>query len=83
MYSEDGADGRGISSIENKYAINNNSGTAPTTWKNSPMAPTSSNPYLWNQEIITYTSGTPSTTTTTRVIGTYSEDGAPGLNGYN
>lgn len=75
MYTQDGAAGRGISSIENKYAINNNSGTAPTTWENSPMAPTSSNPYLWNQEIITYTSGNPLTTTTTRVIGTYSEDG--------
>jgi len=79
MYTEDGADGKGISSIVNTYAINNSDTTAPTTgWENNPMAPTSSNPYLWNKEVINYTTGNP--TETSRIIGTYSEDGAPGYN---
>jgi len=47
------------------------------------MSPTSSAKYLWNKEIVTYTKGSPVTTETVRVIGTYSEDGAPGSNGYN
>ena len=74
MYSEDGADGKGISSIVNTYAINNDGTTAPATgWEETPMAPTSSNKYLWNKEVVNYTTGNP--TTTTRVIGTFSEDG--------
>lgn len=74
MYSEDGADGKGISSIVNTYAINNDSTTAPSNgWEETPMAPTSSNKYLWNKEVVNYTTGSP--TTTTRVIGTFSEDG--------
>lgn len=81
MYAEDGGEGRGISGISNKYAISNDGTTAPTSgWQDNPMSPTSSAKYLWNKEIVTYTKGSPATTETVRVIGTYS---APGSNGYN
>ena len=84
MYAEDGGEGRGISGISNQYAISNDGTTAPSTgWENNPMPPTSAAKYLWNKEIVTYTKGSPATTETNRVIGTYSADGAPGTNGLN
>lgn len=75
MYSQDG---KGISSVTNQYAINNDSSTAPTSgWQNNPIPPTEENKYLWNKETINYTSGNP--TTTTRIIGTFSKDGKDGV----
>ena len=80
---EDGDDGKGIVSIVEYYAINNSSTTPPASgssdWKTTPQTPTALKRYLWNYEVITYTYGDP-TTTAARVMGMYSEDGAPGTN---
>ena len=50
-------DGKGISAITEFYAINNSTATTPTNWSNTLQVPTDDNPYLWNQERITYTDG--------------------------
>lgn len=80
---EDGEDGKGIVSITEYYAINNSSTTPPafgsSDWSTTPQTPTALKRYLWNYEVITYTYGDP-TTTAARVMGMYSEDGAPGTN---
>lgn len=56
-------DGKGISAITEYYAINDNTGIAPTTgWTTSMVVPTAGNPYLWNYEQITYTDGSTSST---------------------
>ena len=72
-----GATGRGISSIATKYAANNSTSTAPSTWYDSPSQAliSSSNPYLWSKTITTYTSGSPATSETSPVIiGHYGQD---------
>ncbi len=77
-YSSDGADGKGISSIEEWYAINNST-TAPTSgFSTSVATPTSTNRYLWNYEVINYTTGD-HTTTSKRIIGVYGDTGDSGL----
>lgn len=74
----DGADGRSIVSITEYYA-RNNSTTAPadSAFGTSVLNPTASNKYLWNYEVITYSSGDP-TTTAKRIIGTYGQTGSAG-----
>lgn len=80
---ETGSDGKGITSIVEYYAINNSDTTPPTAgssdWHTTPMNPTSSNRYLWSYQVISYTTGSP-TTTTPHVISMYAEDGAAGSN---
>lgn len=76
----DGDDGKGISSIVNKYAVSTSNTTAPTTWYNSPQNMTSTNKYLWNYEIITYTDNT-TFSSTPAVIGVYGDKGERGLQG--
>ena len=80
---ETGSDGKGITSIVEYYAINNSDTTPPTVgssdWHTTPMNPTSSNRYLWSYQVISYTTGSP-TTTTPHVISMYAEDGAAGSN---
>ena len=74
----DGADGRSIVSITEYYA-RNNSTTAPadSAFGTSVVNPTASNKYLWDFEVITYSSGVP-TTTAKRIIGTYGQTGSAG-----
>lgn len=72
-----GDDGRGVSSIIEYYGISNSTNTQPTSWSTSVVNPTASNRYLWNYNVTAYTSGNP-TSTTPRVIGMYSENGANG-----
>lgn len=72
-----GTNGVGISNVTNKYAVNNDASTAPTTWQDGVPTMTPTNRYLWNYEIITYTNGTTSETDK-RVIGVYGNDGANG-----
>ena len=71
-----GTNGIGISSIVNKYAVSSSNSTAPTSWSNTPQTMTSTNKYLWNYEIITYTNST-TYTSTPAVIGTYGDKGNP------
>ena len=75
IWTKDGAEGRGIDSIVNYYAINNDPDNAPTTgWEDDPMAPTTDSPYLWNYERICWTKGTPAyTDTAPHVIGSKGE----------
>lgn len=79
-YAQDGipgTPGRGIVRIQEKYGVSSNSNTEPSTWYDEVQTTDAVNRYLWNYEIITYTSGTITQTTKKRIIGMYSEDGAP------
>lgn len=75
VYGETGAAGKGIASITNYYAINN-SLTAPSdsAFSTSVKTPTAANPYLWNYEVIAYTTGNP-TTTAKHIVGKYGDTG--------
>ena len=63
--------GRGIGQITEYYARNNSNTTPPSGWQTSPytgwsttpVAADSSNKYVWNFEVITYTDGEPVVTT--------------------
>lgn len=70
----DGVDGKGISSIEEYYAISTSNSIAPDNNEFSTTVPTltSTNKYLWNYEKITYTDGT-NYTSAKRVIGAYGD----------
>jgi hypothetical protein len=80
LWAKYGADGRGISEIFNYYATT----TTPDAPKDSdwsldqpknPLSPEYK--YLWNYEVIQYTSGNP-TTTSPAIIGAYGDSGASG-----
>ena len=83
-YGQDGNQGvagKGIESIVEWYQISNDKINPPETpsaagtgYSNTPIPTTQVNPYLWNYEVISYTSGDP-TITSARVIGTHGEDG--------
>ncbi len=69
-YGKDGSQGKGIASINEKYAVSNSATTAPSSWSDNVPQLTAVNRYLWNYEIITYTDGD-SISTAPAVIGTY------------
>lgn len=76
----DGANGKGISSITEYYlATSSSSGVTTSTsgWTSTIQAVTSTNKYLWNYEVVTYTDST-STTTTPHIIGVYGDAGNNG-----
>lgn len=75
-----GDSGIGISSVANKYAVSASSATAPTSWQSTAPVMTTTNKYLWNYEIITYSNGTTSETQK-RVIGVYGDKGNTGGTG--
>ena len=77
---EDGANGVGIKSITNKYAVSASNTTAPTSWSDTVPTMTTTNRYLWNYEIVTYTNNTTSETKK-RVIGAYGNTGNTGATG--
>ena len=76
----DGTNGIGIKSVTNKYQVSTSNTTAPTSWSDTPQTMTSTNKYLWNYEIITYSNNTTSTSTPA-VIGTYGDKGNTGDTG--
>ena len=80
-YGQNGEPGKGISSIVEYYAINNDPATIPDDSEFTPATktPTVSNRFLWNYEVINYTEGDP-TITDKKVIGVYGQTGQPGLN---
>ena len=76
-----GDPGKGISSIVEYYAISNST-TAPddNAFSTTVQTPTTSNKYLWNYELITYSDNTTSRTDK-RIIGTYGDKGDTGASG--
>lgn len=76
----DGAAGKGIKSVVEKYAVSASNTTAPTSWSSTPPKMTATNRYLWNYEVTTYTDGSTSETSK-RVIGVYGDKGATGSTG--
>lgn len=59
----DGADGKGIVSIVEYYARNNNKDSAPNTgWGTNILTPTVDQQYVWNYETINYSVGNPTNT---------------------
>lgn len=80
-YGKDGGTGKGISSIVEWYQTSANNVTAPATptaagtgYSSSPVATTTDKPYLWNYEVVNYTSGNPYVSDA-RVIGTHGQNG--------
>lgn len=75
-----GEDGRGIVSVVEMYAVNNDAATAPADGDFSTTVPQTSetNRYLWNMEVTTYTDKTQEATdkVVVGVHGANGEDGA-------
>lgn len=79
-YSKDGEAGKGISSIVEYYLVSpNQTGITTSTsgWSTTIPTMTTTNKYLWNYEVINYTTGNP-TISTPKVIGVYGNTGAAG-----
>ena len=78
-----GADGNGIKSITEYYLVSS-SGSGVTTntpgWSTTVPAMTPTKKYLWNYEVIAYTSSG-NTTSTPKVIGVYGDTGQTGPQG--
>ena len=78
-----GATGNGISSITEYYlATNLSSGVTTSTagWTTTVQSTTTTNRYLWNYEVIAYTSGS-NYTSAPRIIGTHGLTGSQGATG--
>ena len=73
-YGSDGVSGRGIVSINEYYKVSSSNAQAPISWSStiSTEILTSTNKYLWNYEVINYTSGE-SEETEKRIIGVYGD----------
>ena len=84
-FAEDGATGKGITSITEYYQTNDSStppskpttSTPPSPWSTTITQVSSSAKYLWNVEKITYTDNSVVYTEVAR-IGNYAEDGIDG-----
>lgn len=84
-YGQNGTNGRGISSITEYYlATSLSSGVTTSTsgWTTAVQSTTTTNKYLWNYEVVTYTDGNTSTTSPC-IIGTHGATGPAGANGTN
>ena len=77
-----GSDGKGVKNIEEYYAVSTSNTQAPTNWSTTVPTMTSTNKYLWNYEVITYTDNS-TKSTAKRVIGVYGDKGQNGTNGVN
>lgn len=79
MYGETGV---GISKVEEYYALSPNT-TAPAdnAFSQTVQIPTSTNKYLWNYELITYTSGE-TKKTNKHITGTYGDKGDSAIRYY-
>lgn len=81
----DGEDGRSILSITEYYQRSTSNSTAPTSWQTTVPTLTTSYKYLWNYEVITYSTMDPqdptqheTQETAKRVIGVYGNTGSAG-----
>ena len=73
-----GATGVGISNITEYYAVNNNtSAPADSAFSTGVKTPTSSNRYLWNYELVTYTD-TSTKKLDKHIVAVYGETGGTG-----
>lgn len=78
---ETGAAGKGITGIVEYYQLSTSNTVVPTgTWSTTPPVTTTTNKYLWNYEVISYTTGPP-TETAKKVIGTHGTTGNTGAQG--
>ena len=81
MYSQPGAagsPGKGITGIVEYYQVGTSNTVEPTgTWETTPPVTDTTKKYLWNYEVISYTTGEP-TTTAKKVIGTHGATGTAG-----
>ena len=79
-----GASGVSISSITEYYAVSSSNSSAPadSAFKTTMQTMTSTNKYLWNYEVITYSNNN-TQKTIKRVIGVYGDKGTNGTNGTN
>lgn len=78
-----GSAGKGITGITEYYlATSASSGVTTSTsgWTTAVQSTTATNKYLWNYEVISYTSGNPYTSDP-RIIGTYGDKGDKGNKG--
>ena len=73
-----GSAGRGISSTDVTYRAGTNGTTVPTGTWTTTVPSVADNQYLWTRTIITYTSGTPATTTSYS-IGKMGAQGTSGI----
>lgn len=73
-------DGRGIKSVTEYYALSTRKDTVTGTWGKSLPTMTSTEKYLWNYEVITYTDGTYEETDPV-IIGVYGDKGNKGDRG--
>ena len=76
-----GSAGKGITGITEYYlATSASSGVTTSTsgWTTAVQSTTTTNKYLWNYEVISYTSGNPYTSDP-RIIGTYGDKGDKGV----
>ena len=80
-YGETGSAGKGITSIT-EYYVATSSTTAPadSAFSTTIAQPTSTNRYLWNYELVTYTDSSTSKTGK-RIIGVFGEQGIQGETG--
>ena len=70
-----GDTGVSITSVEEWYAVNNDSQHAPASgWDDSPPTMDASHKYLWNYEVVNYSNGT-DTETDPAIIGVFGVDG--------
>jgi hypothetical protein len=75
----DGAPGKGISSVTEYYLASSASSgvtTGTAGWTTAIQSITTTNKYLWNYEKITYTDSSTSNTTPV-IIGVYGDTGSP------
>lgn len=76
-FGQDGGAGKGISDITEYYLASNLSSgvtTSDSGWTTTVQTTDRTKRYLWNFEVITYTTGTPYTSDP-RIIGTYGDTG--------
>lgn len=77
-YGMDGSEGKGIRTITEYYQKSTSNETVSGTWQTTVPVITSTEKYLWNYEVITYTDGS-THETTKRVIGVYGDSGEDGV----
>lgn len=78
-----GSPGKGITGVETYYLASESSSgvtTSTTGWTTAMQSTTTTKKYLWSYQKITYTTGSP-TTTTPVIIGTHGATGATGQTG--
>ena len=75
-----GADGKGIKTVTNYYAVSASGTEAPASWQTTPPATDETSRYLWHYSVTAYTDGT-STETPKAVICVHGVNGNDGING--